>query len=65
MDIVFIFLSIFVTQQNNARRGRERQRFKKKLNRLKNVAIEIDSDTIEIASHIVYIVLVPSTLLSD
>lgn len=46
--------------------GEERDRdFKKILNRLKNVAIETDSDTIKIASCIVDIVLSPSAILSD
>lgn len=46
--------------------GEERDRdFKKILNRLKNVAIETDSDTIKIASCIVDIVLSRSAILSD
>lgn len=64
MDIVFIFLSISVTRQNNARRERERD-FLKNLNRLKNVAIETNSYTIKIASCFVDIVLLPSAFLTE
>lgn len=45
--------------------GKETEIFKKNLNRLKNVAIETNSDTIKIASCIVDIVLLPSATLSD